>query len=228
MNEHRIQWFKSIRAVFCLVARPSETSHAFDIMRAFDPCMMFRTLHRFKADPRGANLLEREVSLLDAVTDQEALRRMAEDSLGYRYHQFLHDNQIDPSALLALWKRRGEYPSDDEAAWFLDRHVLTHDLIHVICGWDTHAADETCQIWFSFGQEGGRANLLIASLGTLRFPWKVATFWRAYRLGRHAEWIITLPLENLLTEPLDRARRRCGVIAHLPDFTDLGQTADPI
>jgi ubiquinone biosynthesis protein Coq4 len=158
--------------------------------------------------------------------DLAALRALPPGTLGREYARFLDANGLAPLAVSPALKERFR-----TNPWAL-RYTATHDLHHLLTGFDTGIAGEAGVVAFNVGQ--GAAPI---GRGMLRF---VRNFYsliapgqaRAIRhnvdlglaLGKQAELVIAQPLESLFGEPLAAVRSalripdpgRSGVMASRP------------
>jgi ubiquinone biosynthesis protein COQ4 len=149
----------------------------------------------------------------DAAPDLGALRRLADGTLGREYARFLDDNGIAPLVVSPALRERFR---DDPYAL---RYTRTHDVHHVLAGFDTGLAGEAGVLAFNVGQNAapiGRAML-----------WFVRVFyalvspsqWRAVgnnvrvglAMGRAAKLVIAEPLERWYGEPLAAVRAKLAI-----------------
>jgi ubiquinone biosynthesis protein Coq4 len=158
---------------------------------------------------------------LDAVRgyapahDLPALRLLPAGTLGREYARFLDANGIEPLAISDTVKERFR---DNPYAL---RYTTTHDLHHVLTGFDTGLAGEAGVVGFNVGQGSapGTKALLWAPrlLWALLSPSQARRIWHNVRvgreLGRRAKLVIAQPLESWFEEPLAQVRARLG----LPD-----------
>ena len=144
------------------------------------------------------------------------LRKLPKKTLGGAYAEFLDEHRITPLE-----------PTRKGAAYAL-RFTATHDLHHVVLGFDTTLAGEIGVLAFNVGQgtaPGGRRLLAFAKVFySIITPWNARRIFRNARLGmelgRAAENVLSAPLEAWLDESLADVRRRLK----LPTS---GRAADP-
>jgi ubiquinone biosynthesis protein Coq4 len=142
-----------------------------------------------------------------------ALRRMPAGSLGREYARFLDANRIEPLVTSA-----------DVRARFRDRpyvlrFTMTHDLHHVLTGFDAGLAGEVGVLAFNVAQGSapvGRALFwLTCTLYTLVAPTQASRIWRNARvglaMGHAATLVIAEPLERFFEDPLGDVRARLGI-----------------
>ena len=117
----------------------------------------------------------------------------------------------------ARWEREeGIAPFDAHRRWFMDRHQITHDLLHVLTGYGTDGAGEAALLAYELPHRRGWAHSLLVAgaLGDVYRNgggrWAHYAF-RAWMRGRRATWLALLPIEELLPLRLETVRRLAGV-----------------
>jgi ubiquinone biosynthesis protein COQ4 len=223
-GDRRPRMARAIRSLRELLRDPESTEKAFDVFFAIGRNDFERQFKRFARDPEGARLLSERPSLLAALSDRAALRRLPEGSFGRAYLTYLERNRFEADGLVNLertvrarWEREEELPVlDAPRRWIRDRTILMHDLFHVLTGRDTDPRGEGALLWFSQAQLGGSANLLLCLGATSELMRVYGVSWlkevaKAWTEGRRARWLVTLPFEELLPVPLERVRELAGV-----------------
>jgi ubiquinone biosynthesis protein Coq4 len=155
-----------------------------------------------------------------ATPDLPALRRLPAGTLGREYARFLDANGIDPLAVSI--RVRANFHDDP----YLVRYTTTHDLHHVLTGFDAGLAGEIGVAAFTVAQGSapvGRWGLAAAhavySLVSPSQARRIAINARAgLAMGRAADLVLAEPIEAWLDEPLEAVRRRLRI----PDPRDAG------
>jgi ubiquinone biosynthesis protein COQ4 len=218
------RWRRAFAELRALIANPDDTDRAIHLVYALGGREFERNFQRFATSPRGRGLLAERPSLLTALSDRDALGRLAEGSFGRAYLAYLEANGFAPDGLLvvqdrvqAQWQRdEGAPPLDPLRSWFRDRTILAHDLFHVLTDYGTDEMGEATLLAFTLAQLGGRGQALLtfgAALEvwrTLGWRWLAYDF-RAFRRGRRAHWLVELPWEELLPLRLETVRRLARV-----------------
>jgi ubiquinone biosynthesis protein COQ4 len=213
------EWSRALRALRRLLADPSRTQNAFEVVAALDPGQMERGLARALERPEGRRLFAERPCLLERLGDRAALAGLPPGSLGREYLAHIERWKLDPGKLVELGRSQPELRAESEGArWFSDRSELSHDLHHVLTGYGADAFGETALLWFSFGLAGGRGIALLGVGAAMRSrrsagPGWWRYLWRAWRRGRRAGELGALPWEELLAQPLADVRRIAGVDA---------------
>jgi ubiquinone biosynthesis protein COQ4 len=210
-----------MRALF---REPDDTEHALDFLYALGSGAFERSFSKAAASDAGRALLAERPCLLDALSDRARLTALPEDSLGRAYLAYLERNGFEPRGLLELehrvearWEREEGVPRLDPArAWFRDRSLLTHDLLHLLTGYDTDDLGEATLLAFCLGHFGGIGQTVLTLGAALKCA--RASGWgflrqdfRAWQRGRRAAHLAVLPWEELLPLRLDTVRRLAGV-----------------
>ena len=141
------------------------------------------------------------------------LRALPAGTLGREYARFLDANGIEPLVISAAMKERFR---DNP---FALRYTVTHDLHHVLTGFDTGLAGEAGNYAFSVGQgaaPGSPALLwVIRLLYAVLSPSQATRIWHNVRLGcelgKKAKLLIAERIESHFEEPLGRVRAELGI-----------------
>jgi ubiquinone biosynthesis protein Coq4 len=150
-----------------------------------------------------------------AEQDLGAMRALPAGTLGREYARFLDSNGIAPLVVSADVRRR--YHDRPYAL----RFTATHDLHHVLAGFDTGLAGEAGVLAFNVGQ--GSAPVGRAMLSFVRVLYALASPTQAgvigdnvavgLDMGRRADLVIAAPLESLFERSLEEVRE----MLHIPD-----------
>jgi ubiquinone biosynthesis protein Coq4 len=147
------------------------------------------------------------------LPDLPTMRALPNGSLGRGYARFLDANGIVPLDISpAVRERFRESP-------YALRYTVTHDLHHVLAGFDTGLAGEAGVLAFNVGQGAapvGRGMLrLVHVLYSIASPTQARAIANNIRvglaMGQKAELVIASPLESWLEEPLGEVRRRLRI-----------------
>lgn len=145
--------------------------------------------------------------------DLAVLRALPPGTLGREYARFLDANGIEPLVIsLDVKERYRENP-------YALRYTTTHDLHHVLTGFDTGLAGELGVAAFGVGQRSapvGPAMLWVARVFySILSPGQARKIWHNLRVGREmgkrADLVIAEPIESWFEEPLERVRARLKI-----------------
>jgi ubiquinone biosynthesis protein COQ4 len=211
--------FVAWSALRALMRDPDDTERAFDFFTAVDANGFERNFQRFVSHPEGRRLLIEGSDLGGLLADQKFLASLPAESFGATYLSLMLRAGLDPLGLIELqasveekWARRAGGPAlDPLRAWYRDRFVLVHDLLHVLSGYGTDSLGEAALLAFTHAQVGGRAYGLLAVAASLEVIRSHGPSWipyvrRAWKRGRSAAWIPALRFEALLELPLSSVR----------------------
>jgi ubiquinone biosynthesis protein COQ4 len=145
--------------------------------------------------------------------DLTLLRALAPGTLGREYAGFLDANGITPLVVSPHVKERFH---DNP---YVLRYATTHDLHHVLTGFDTGLAGEAGVFAFTIAQgsaPAGRGMLqLVRIVYALFSPTQARRVWHNIRiglaLGAAAKLVIAEPIEAWFEEPLVEVRRKLGL-----------------
>jgi ubiquinone biosynthesis protein Coq4 len=162
-----------------------------------------------KRHPRTAAAL-RERRLIGRI-ELEGLSALPVGSLGRSFFDHCRTRDLDPNLV--------HVPPDDETGWVLNHLYQTHDIWHVVTGWDNDLPGEVGLGNFYSGQFGSPAFfgfMLALILGNV--VWRRAALdpvmeamALGYQAGRKAEPMFGVHWDELWEVPLDDVRARFGI-----------------
>jgi ubiquinone biosynthesis protein COQ4 len=221
---------EAAEAVQVLLRDPDDTAQVFRVIDALPGWAPERNLRRFARTELGKRVLGEGRSLLPRLADREGLMRLPAGSLGRAYLEFLDSENITAAGLVeaSVTGREGQAPSsvDHEvfSAWLRD----SHDVWHVVTGYQGDLIGEGALLAFSFAQTKHPGVGFIVAAGL----WRIGQLRRRARAqgeldaserderlvilegfarGVRASWLPAVDWEVLLAEPLDDVRKRLGL-----------------
>ena len=214
-----------LRALVCfrrLANDKENTRHVFDIVRAVNGDSMTRSFARFHAAPVGRLAMSDPQRLLRAMDDRDALRQLPEGTLGRAYLAFMEREALDTNGVQEAAVEAGidydmllrDYPHMYAYAWWQN---LSHDLYHVVTGYNRDALGEGAVLRFTYEHTGSDGARFIARFAGLRARMEAlrvpagAIMREASRLGRQANDFVTADWVDLLGRPLSEVRRTLNV-----------------
>ena len=214
-----------LRALVCfrrLANDKENTRHVFDIVRAVNGDSMVASFERFHASDVGRRAMDDPGCLLRAMGDRDALRALPEGTLGRAYLAFVEREGLDTNGVQEAAVEAGidydvlrrDYPHMYAYAWWQN---LSHDLYHVVTGYNRDAIGEGAVLRFTYEHSGSDGARFIARFAGLRARMEAprvpagAIMREASRLGREANDFITADWIALLPMPLDEVRRTLNV-----------------
>lgn len=194
-----------------LMSDPDDTEQVFVLSIALNAGRLPEFMARFLANDDGLDLLTRRAAIDKASVDYDALRALSADTLGGAYVRFLDDNGLDPDLFQAP-------PGLPRApAYIAQRMRQTHDIWHVVTGYDPSLAGEIPLLAFIYAQTAAPAMGLLAAVGAVRHSLEIGNIfgrvWRGYQAGKRAQFLGNVTWESMWELPLTEVRDRLGVTA---------------
>ncbi|PSN15000.1 hypothetical protein C7293_09295 [filamentous cyanobacterium CCT1] len=169
-----------------------------------------------KADALGAGANPAVMAQLESVVgyyppiDLEALSQLPEGTFGYEYAHHMRANQLSPFTVS---------PALDEVARrnvFALRYAITHDIFHVLLGFDTSYAGEMGVLAFAVAQNYSRSQRLGLWLASALYPIlapgqtrEIFTNRRlGLTLGQQAQCLLGTRFEEMWNWPIDAVRQQ--------------------
>jgi ubiquinone biosynthesis protein COQ4 len=212
MAKRKTDWNKARQALQKLLQNPDDTARVFEILEALRGGTPERTLRRFRRTTTGRELLQRRTSLRALLSDREYLSGLPAGSLGRAYLAFMDREGISADGLTQA--SRAAHPEEDpELSWLEERLVDSHDLWHVVTGYQGDLIGEVSLLAFSFAQTGSKGVGLLVGVGFLRGKERGIRrqILRGLVRGLSSEWLPAVVWEDLLPRPLRVVRRELRV-----------------
>lgn len=167
---------------------------------------------------RGRPEIERRLGAVKGYApriDLDRLRALPDGTLGREYARLLDAQGYAP------FEVSGELEPELVARnTFGLRIAATHDIVHVLTGFDTSWAGEMGVLGFSVSQDYSRAQRWFAlPVATLLYPilapGRITAIFRSLReglrMGARAEFVLGRRLEEDFERPVDELRRELGI-----------------
>lgn len=227
---HRpLQPLTALRAMRALLADPDDTALVFAIIRALTGGSFERLYQRVLAHPTGSVVLGQKRDILAVLQDRDRLRAFPEGTLGREYARFLDREGISAEGLVDASKEdETEINFLDERARVLSHRLRdTHDLWHVVTGYQRDLFGEHALLAFTYAQTRNHGIGFIVVMAAVR-RWRdgerevMPLVWDGYRRGRRAESLVAADWEGLLEMPLADVRTLLNVPeppAYTPQFS---------
>ncbi|RUR76711.1 Coq4 family protein [Chlorogloeopsis fritschii PCC 9212] len=172
-----------------------------------------------KSELLGANINPDVVAKLQQVVgyhpsiDLEKLSQYPQDTFGRQYADHMRENKLKPlnvsSELEDVAKRNV----------FALRYVVTHDIFHVLLGFDTSYAGEIGVLAFAAEQNYSKSLKISLWFAKLLYPILVprqikaifSNLKKGQELGKKAEFLLVFRFEEHWQEPIEEVRNRLGL-----------------
>lgn len=216
----RVQPVKAWRHMQKLIANKEDTEQVFHIIEALNGRSFEKNFRTFVASPEGKRLLKERQYLPPVLDDHSWIEALPEGTVGRAYLEFMKREGLSAQGLVdeseKFRSRAREF--DDDYLWYANRLRDTHDLFHVLSGYNRDALGEASLLAFTYSQNPGAGVLFIAFMGCRTIA-KLAPkearimdcFWEGKRNGAKAEKIMRQDIVALMHEPLEAARARLGI-----------------
>jgi ubiquinone biosynthesis protein COQ4 len=152
-----IEKARMLKALAYAIADPNRTDEIFKVIGSklvvneeAAKCVVTRLM----SHPKSAAMLE---SRFLGKWDLDELLKLPQDSLGYIYAKHMRDNKLDPDFYPGV-------PGNSLLAYVQMRGRQTHDIWHVLTGFNTDHPGEAGEHAFVQAQFGGRVGATIAGI----------------------------------------------------------------
>ncbi|MFO0746565.1 MAG: Coq4 family protein [Myxococcota bacterium] len=199
------------KALASILKDPEDTKQVFILFLVLHARRVPGFLARFMAEPGGAELMAERPAIDSHGVDFDALRKLPADTLGGAFARHLDDRGLSPDIFQAP-------PGVPPAIGYLAQRMRqSHDIWHVLTGYDTSVPGELALQAFTFAQTRMPGPALLAVTGALRWwPEERGVFGlvaRGYRRGKAARSLLAVRWEDLWAVPLATVRAELGIAA---------------
>lgn len=210
----RIELGRAVRALGRLLRDPNDTEQVFEILGALGGRAIYRRTLAMRKTEQGRALLDSRPSLLAAL-HSTTVTDFAPGTLGRAYHEFLIREGITTDGLVAVSDASTENLADD-TLFMSERMTQSHDLWHVVTGYEGDIVGEAALLAFTYAQVRNPGILLIVAALYLTAGGKLGArpvIREAYRRGKRARDFTAVHWEEALRRPLEELRERLSVDA---------------
>jgi len=166
------------------------------------------------ADPNLIAQLQDYVGYYPTINLEE-LSQLPEGTLGYEYAQHMKENNIQPLEISPDLKEEADLDP------FALRYTVTHDIFHILLGFDTTYAGEMGVFGFTIGQNFSKMLKIVEPLVLLLFclirPLQIKEIWQSDRtgkeLGKQAKCLLTYRFEENWSRPIGDIRVELGLVS---------------
>ena len=230
-GDRKVRPMAAWKALRNLMKDPDDTTQVFEIIDALAGRSFEKSFKKFRRSPNGPRFIEEQPDIVALLSDREALAAMPAGSLGRAYLDFVIREKLTPEGLSSASK---EFDWDPEAPkgayWFGARLRDTHDLHHVLTGYNRDLVGEAALLAFTWAQTRNRGIGAIVLMAYIRAgqenPAARGMIREGYRRGRRAEWFPGQDWEALLSQPLDEVREQLR-LGDLPDYDEVRSEGAP-
>lgn len=216
----RREWRHGLRCLWRFIRDPGDLGNSFEAMFALAGPLVEKEFNKFAASDAGRQLLAQSPrSELNArLADQGSLAKMPAGSFAHAYLEYMGEQGMGSADYFLeaadLDEKARRFGWSEDQFWFVKRMANSHDLFHIVSGYDRSAIGEVGVVSYTAGQ----IPLLPLRLALLYFatlkPSTPLAWMRyvrnAFRHGSQTPSLACVDYESLLALPLDEARRRIG------------------
>src|SRR3990167_2113502 len=216
----RFQPFKAWNHMQKLIADKEDTEQVFHIIEALNGRSFERNFWAFAETQEGQKQLAEKPYLPPLLDDHSWIRDLPEGTVGRAYVEFMEREGLTAQGLVdeSLKFRSKAHDFEDDYQWYGNRLRDTHDLFHVLSGYNRDALGEASLLAFTYSQQPGLGVIFISYMGCRTIAKHAPKgarimdcFWEGKRNGAAAGKIVQQDIAALLHEPLDEARARLGI-----------------
>lgn len=215
---------KSLIAFFNLMKDKEDTSQVIRFSTNLNGRLLHRTFERWMGGPNARLLIEDDPqALLKAFDDRERLRRLPVGTVGRTYAEFMDREGLDTDGVAESYRNKGvvnddllaQYPEFSAFVWFLN---LTHDMYHILTGYNRDSLGEAAVLNFTTRITKNRGIKYLAALASLRIKaeapdvpvFKVMA--NARRMGEASADLLHADFIGMLDRPLRDVRRELNIV----------------
>lgn len=218
----RRHWRQGLRSLYGLARGTGGLANSYDAVFALAGPTVEKEFLRFAQHPVGRQLLSEHPrrDLNGVLSDRESLMRMPPGSFAHAYLVYMGDEGMgsanDFLRAAGLEEKAARFGWTEEQLWFVRRMANSHDLFHVIAGYDRSIVGEIGVNAYTAGQIPlVPLKLLMVYLFLLKpsrpIGWTQFVS-RSYRHGRDTPPLSCANYEELLGRPLEEVRQILGVL----------------
>ena len=201
-----------VKGAVGMMLNPEGTQSVFDLEDGLVKSKSTDELLRFtRKDPCVRGMIEERY--LQDVPNTKELSKLPKDTLGYRYCNHLNSEGFDPD-----YYRKIDVQNDTD--YVMMRIRQTHDIWHVITGFDTHPLGEIALKAVELAQTHRPMAAAICAGGVFRymvkdpeeFPDCIESIVAGYHLGLRANPLLGVKWEERWSQKVEDIRAELGVV----------------
>ena len=219
-----IRPFKALLAFNRLMRNKEETEHVIDFSVNLNGDCLHKTFRRWYESPNGQKLAHDDPkALLRAFDDRETLRNLPVGTVGRTYADFMDREGLSTDGVAESYREKGiitdelpdHYPEYAAFIWFQN---LTHDMYHILTGYNRDSLGELALLNYTARINGSRGIKYLAYLGSLRVKseapelpvFKIMA--NGKKMGLQSKDLVTLDFISILDRPLREVREELNIV----------------
>lgn len=215
---------RSLIAFFALMKNKEDTSQVIRFSTNLNGKLLHRTFERWMSGPNAKLLIDEDPeAILKAFDDRDRLRALPVGTVGRTYAEFMDREGLDTDGVAQSYRDKGVV--DDELlasfhefsafTWFLN---LTHDMYHILTGYNRDSLGEAAVLNFTTQITKNRGIKYLAALASYRIKaeapdvpvFKVMT--NARRMGQASADLLHVDFVSMLDRPLREVREELNIV----------------
>lgn len=202
------------KAFLKLIKDPTQTENVFRIANTLlssdDQTRLQPILDHVMSNPEFVRLYNQKY--LAPKINLDALLKLSEESLGHQFAKHMIANRLDPEFFPTIDVK-------DPIRYTVMRGRQTHDIFHVLLGYDTSVQDELALQAFVMAQIRSPLSAILLAGGLLHMsilhPQQLLqtadAITRGYERGKKAKFLLSIPWEDRWHEPIKSLRAEAQV-----------------
>ena len=218
----KVRPFHALSSVIKLLINKEDTRQVFEVVGALAGASSKHKFRKLVATEFGRRSVSEPIKLEEILGDREELRKLPEGSFGRAYLAFMEGQNLTPDGLTEAADEAGiDYECDTQFEEFRRMYLnleVSHDLWHVLTGYNRDALGEICLLGFTRAQTcnpGFRLIIWVAAIAQ-KLEQPSQPIWRAIdqgvEMGKSSEWLMGQDVIALLRLPLEEVRRKLKII----------------
>jgi ubiquinone biosynthesis protein COQ4 len=218
-RRYRREPVRAGKALRRLLADKEDTAAVFELMSALAGKAIPRGYARLLSTPQGGRIAYEHDEFADRLSDRAWLESFGPGTVGAAYRDFIAPRGLSAEGLADESRKVADTEIDaaHPFAWYARRIRDTHDIWHVLTGYNTDGLGEACLVAFSYQQTKSLGFGVIAHAAKREarkanngYPLAEAIA-EGFRNGKTAAWLPAIDYPALFAEDLDAARERLGI-----------------
>jgi len=215
---------KALLAFFRLMKNKEETEHVIDFSVNLNGDCMHQTFRRWYESPNGQLLAHDDPkALLRALDDRDRLRKLPIGTVGRTYADFMDREGLSTDGVAESYRDKGivneesrdKYPEFTAFIWFQN---LTHDMYHILTGYNRDSIGELALLNYTARINGSRGIKYLAYMGALRAKSEapdlpvMKMLANGKAMGLRSKDLVTLDFISILDRPLREVREELNIV----------------
>ncbi|MEM0928918.1 MAG: Coq4 family protein [Pseudomonadota bacterium] len=215
---------KALLAFFRLMRNKEETEHVIEFSVNLNGDCLHKTFERWYQSPNGQLLAHDDPkAVLRALDDRDRLRNLPVGTVGRTYADFMDREGLSTDGVAESYRDKGivreefsdEYPEYAAFIWFQN---LTHDMYHVLTGYNRDSLGELALLNYTCRINGSRGIKYLAYMGSLRVKaeapelpvFKIMA--NGKKMGQRSGDLVTVDFVSMLDRPLREVREELNIV----------------